>query len=88
MGTRKTTPVQTPPVDDDRILTTKQLLERIPLDYSTIWRMSKQGRFPRPLQLTRSRIGWRLSAVLAWLAERETDPIESRQYFGTDKKSA
>jgi len=67
---------------DDRILTTEELLERVPLDRSTIWRMSREGRFPAPLQLTRSRIGWRWSAILAWLSEREANPIRSRQYFG------
>ena len=44
------------------ILTTNELLERMPLDRSTIWRMVRDGTFPPPIRLTPSRNGWRLSA--------------------------
>jgi len=67
---------------DDRVLTTRELLEKIPLDRSTLWKMSREGRFPKPIQLTRSRIGWRWSAVRLWLAEREANPLAARRYFG------
>jgi predicted DNA-binding transcriptional regulator AlpA len=67
---------------DDRVLTTREVLDRIPLDRSTLWRMCHEGRFPKPIQLTRSRIGWRWSTVAAWLDERERDPLPSRGYFG------
>jgi prophage regulatory protein len=78
----KTTPRDATPLrDDERIVTCAELLERIPLDRSTLWRMAREGRFPRPIQLTPARIGWRWTAVLAWLAERETNPIEARAYF-------
>jgi len=70
------------PDPDDRVITTHELLERIPLDRSTVWRMCREGRFPKPIQLTRSRIGWRWSAIAAWITERETDPIARRLYFG------
>jgi predicted DNA-binding transcriptional regulator AlpA len=70
---------------DDRILTTDELLEKIPLTRVTLWRMSREGRFVKPIQLTSSRIGWRWSSVLAWLAEREKHPVTSREYFGRDK---
>ena len=81
MAKNKRTPVN---VHDpnDRILTTAELLERIPLTRVTLWRMSREGRFVKPIQLTRSRIGWRWSSVLAWISEREQSPIESREYFG------
>jgi prophage regulatory protein len=78
-----------PDIADERIIETSELTRRIPLDRATLWRMSREGRFPKPIQLTRSRIGWRWSAILAWLAEREANPTEARQYFGRDdKKSA
>lgn len=69
---------------DDKIITTTELLRRIPLTRVTLWRMSREGRFIKPIQLTRSRIGWRWSSVLTWIAEREDDPIASREYFGRD----
>lgn len=66
---------------DERVLTTEELLKRVPLDRSTIWRMSREGRFPKPIQLTPGRIGWRWSAVLAWLKDREENPEKARTYF-------
>lgn len=72
---------------DDHIYTTAQVLERIPVNRATLWRMSREGRFPKPIQLTPARIGWRRSAVLAWLEDRERRPIEPRRYFGRDKEA-
>jgi prophage regulatory protein len=66
------------------VLTTAQLLERVPLRRQTIWRMVQEGRFPPPIRLTASRLGWRWSTVLAWLSEREKRPVKRRQYFPKD----
>lgn len=66
------------------VLTTAQLLQRVPLRRQTVWRMVREGRFPPPIRLTASRLGWRWSTVLAWLSERETHPVERRQYFPKD----
>ena len=76
--------VTKPDLTDERILTTAELLERLPLTRQSLWRMAREGRFVQPIRLTRSRIGWRWSAVLAWLNERETRPLEQRAYFGKD----
>ena len=77
----------TPPASiEERILTTAELVERVPLRRETIWRMVREGRFVKPIRLTRSRIGWRWSAVLAWLAERENAPLDRREYFGDHNK--
>jgi prophage regulatory protein len=86
MKKRSAQPIDTPTrarsTGDERILSTAEVLARIPLDRTTLWRMCREGTFPRPIQLTRSRIGWRWSLIAAWLAEREADPIEPREYFG------
>jgi prophage regulatory protein len=84
MAKHKTKTVESAPPDDERLIETKELLARIPLDRSTIWRMVQAGQFPRPLQLTPSRIAWRWSAVVQWLTERERDPIEVRSYAARD----
>ncbi len=70
---------------DERIVTTSELLDVIPLDRSTIWRMARAGVFPKPIQLTESRIGWRWSAVKRWLDEREAHPPRRREYFHQKK---
>jgi prophage regulatory protein len=77
-----------PVVVDDRIITADEVLSRVPLDRSTIWRMVQAGRFPPPIQISTARIGWRLSSVLAWIAEREADPVKPRTFFGRDKSTA
>jgi prophage regulatory protein len=74
------------PVIDEQLVTTKELLARVPLNRSTIWRMEQEGRFPPSIQITSNRKVWRWSTVLKWLAEREANPITPRTYFGRDKK--
>jgi predicted DNA-binding transcriptional regulator AlpA len=69
---------------DERILTTSEVLARIPINRSTLWRMSQSGRFPPPIQISPARVGWRLSAVLDWIDERERKPAKSRCYFGRE----
>jgi prophage regulatory protein len=38
---------------------------------STRWRMMRENKFPHKIRISPNRTGWRLSEVLAWLAERE-----------------
>jgi predicted DNA-binding transcriptional regulator AlpA len=94
---RKRRRAQRPPREltglaDDHVLTTKELLARIPLSRVHLWRMVRDGQFVAPIQLTKAKLGWRWSSVLAWLAEREADPIRPRSYFGrpvsTDAEAA
>jgi len=70
---------------DDRIVTVEELLERIPLSYPTIWRMCRDGDFPKPIQLTPARIGWQWSAVLAWIDERKRNPLAAEKNYGWRK---
>ena len=42
------------------------------LSRSTVWRLEKQGQFPKRVQLSPNCVGWRKSEVLDWLASRET----------------
>ena len=83
MARRKTQSRATPPIIDpnERVLSTRELLEKVPLHRATVYRMVDEGRFPPPIRLTRSRIGWRLSSVLGWLAQREAHPEERRAFF-------
>ena len=83
----KPTAVVTPGTEE-RLLTSKELLQRVPLNRATIWRMVREGRFPPPIQLTANRIVWRWSAILAWVEDREANPVEPRAYFGREKSAA
>jgi prophage regulatory protein len=37
------------------------------LSRTTIWRLERQGKFPRRLRLSGNRIGWRADEVLEWI---------------------
>lgn len=54
----------------DRFLTKSDLRRITGLSDATIWREYRAGRFPRPHQLTKKRIGWLEGEVQAWIRER------------------
>lgn len=55
-----------------RVIRKRQVLERIGLSDTTLWRMVRDRRFPAPLQLSANAIGWREGDVEDWLATRVT----------------
>ncbi|WP_425962750.1 helix-turn-helix transcriptional regulator [Rhizobium nepotum] len=52
-----------------RFLRIKQVLDRVPLCRTTIWRMSEKGEFPRRVQIGSSTF-WVESEVDQWMRER------------------
>ena len=66
----------------DRVLGMRELLQLIPLNRSSIYRLSRAGQFPAAIQLSTGRIGWRLSSVMAWVEDRQRNPVTARRYFG------
>lgn len=52
------------------IVSRSELLAMVGLSYPTIFRMMRAGRFPRPLQLSAKRVGWKYSEVEAYLQAR------------------
>ena len=55
----------------DRIIRTKELQDLVSLSRTTIWRYEQAGDFPRRVSLGANSVGWRLSEVESWLADRE-----------------
>ena len=51
----------------ERILRLKPVLERTGLSRSTLYRKVGNGRFPRPVQISERCVGWRESAIQAWM---------------------
>jgi len=45
----------------------KQAISLTSLSKSTIYRLIQEGRFPKPLIISRRRVGWRQSDIYAWL---------------------
>jgi prophage regulatory protein len=56
--------------DETVLLRESELRNRIKLSHSTIWRLVRDGNFPRPIQLSERAKGWRVSDIEAWLAAR------------------
>lgn len=55
------------PPTPDRILRIGTVLDRTGLTRSTLYRKIKAGEFPSQIQISSNCVGWRESAVAAWL---------------------
>lgn len=53
-----------------KILSTSDLLARVPYSRVQIWRLIRAGKFPAPLQLTERRIGFLETDVNTWIESR------------------
>jgi prophage regulatory protein len=54
----------------DRIIKLSELKEIVGLARSTIYRMSSEGKFPKPIKLSERSSGWLESEVEQWIEER------------------
>ncbi len=55
----------------DPILRLPEVLRVTGLSKPTIYRMTKDGTFPKQYRLSARAIGWKLSEICEWTAERE-----------------
>lgn len=53
-----------------RIMKLKEVIERVGLSATTIWRQERKGNFPRRIRLGANSIGWDEGEIDAWLASR------------------
>jgi prophage regulatory protein len=58
------------PQQDDRFLKIDDVMARLGVSRSTIWRLTQSGDFPRPVAISPGRKGWLKSQVDAWIASR------------------
>jgi prophage regulatory protein len=56
--------------DEPRLLPWPQLQQRIPLSRTTVWRRIRDGRFPRPLQISPGRVAWVEAEIVTWIAQQ------------------
>lgn len=49
-----------------RMLNEKQVLEIVPVGRTTLYRMGKAGRFPRPVYVSPNRRFWFADEIVAW----------------------
>ena len=51
-------------------LSVKDVVKRVDLSRTTIWRREKEGEFPPRRRLSKNRVGWLESDIVAWEASR------------------
>jgi prophage regulatory protein len=51
-----------------KVLRKPQLVEKLGISYSTIFRLYRRGQFPEPVKLSEGAVGWVESDVDAWIA--------------------
>lgn len=52
---------------EQRLLELEEVLKLTKLSRTTIWRLTKRGKFPQPIRLSARRVAWLKSDVLLWL---------------------
>jgi prophage regulatory protein len=57
----------------DRFLARPEVLELTGLSNTTLWREINAGRFPRPIPISRSRVGFLESDVRQWMHAKIAD---------------
>jgi prophage regulatory protein len=57
----------------ERVIRKPELLAMIGLSDPTIWRMEKNGKFPKRLRLGGNSCGWLLSEIMGWMEQRAAD---------------
>lgn len=48
----------------------KQLIEKLGLSRSTLWRMRRAGEFPNPVHISKGRVGYPARAVAEFISSR------------------
>jgi prophage regulatory protein len=62
-----------------RLIGRKELLALVPYSDVSIWRLERDGLFPRRITIGPNRVAWRLGDVLAWIDERASSPSVLRE---------
>lgn len=56
-----------------KIISKAEVSKMTGLSETTIWRKQRKGLFPKSIQLTVGRVGWRQEDILRWLDQREKE---------------
>jgi prophage regulatory protein len=70
---------QEPEPADDTMLGIREVARQTGISVSTINRMVKDGRFPRPMHLSPRRIGWKAREVKVWIRQLDDQRRAPRQ---------
>ena len=56
---------------EGRVIGLKELLDMLPLSRTTIWRLERNGLFPKRIKLTQNRVCWDVEDVARWIASKK-----------------
>lgn len=56
--------------ESTRVLNSAEVEDATTLSQSTIWRLERQGRFPKRFQLSDNRVGWLQPEINDWIVRR------------------
>ncbi|MBI2603134.1 MAG: AlpA family phage regulatory protein [Deltaproteobacteria bacterium] len=54
----------------DRILREPEVLNLTGLSRTTIWRLEKEGSFPRRVKISRQAVGWLFQQIQKWMEQK------------------
>lgn len=63
--------IQTQIDNPNRILRLREVIQTVGLGRSSVYRLIKNGMFPRPIKLSERAVGWNAGAVSEWLENRQ-----------------
>lgn len=58
----------------EKLLRFEQIVKLTGLSRTTLWRLEKQGQFPKRVKLSTRAVAWRETEVHQWIAERQPKP--------------
>lgn len=58
-------------MQEDRYIRIKELATILGIGKSTIYRLVKDGKFPKQIKLTERTAVWKLSAINSWIKDKE-----------------
>ena len=56
-----------------RLMNVKEVCEAMGLSRVTIWRLVKDGKFPKPLEISQRKRAWPVTDVEQYLSDREAE---------------
>lgn len=59
-------------MQQDKIVSVRDVSAQLGLSKATIYRLINDGAFPRPISLSRGRVGWKLEVIQEWIDRRPT----------------
>jgi len=55
----------------ERHLSVAEVRTALGISRTTLWRLTREGRLPRPVRITQKRVAWPESEIAAYLASRK-----------------